>query len=139
MTKSAGCYGANSTNASKTLPRPISRPFKAHSPKTGWRNLDDEVVIQMISKGADPETKGADPESWTDEREQRDESSERESHAMRLKPAELKDLYTLDTLRSLAPVCATWTLIFASIAVALWSHSLVIWIFAAIIVGRSQH
>ena len=34
----------------------------------------------MISKGADPET-------WTDEAEQRDESSERESHAMRLKPA----------------------------------------------------
>jgi hypothetical protein len=83
----------------------------------------------MISKGADPET-------WTDEVEQRDESSERESQFMRIKPDELKDLYTLDTLRSLAPVCATWTLIFASIAVALWSHSWVMWIVAAIIVGR---
>jgi len=93
----------------------------------------------MISKGADPETTGADPESWTDEAEQRDESSERESHAMRLKPAELKDLYALDTLRSLAPVCATWTLIFASVAIALWSHSWAVWIVAAIIVGRSQH
>jgi len=30
----------------------------------------------MISKGADPETKGADPESWTDEEQQRDQSSE---------------------------------------------------------------
>src|SRR6267378_2141722 len=133
MIRLAARYGANLTNASKTLRRQTSRPFRALLPKTAWRNLEhDEVFILMISKGADPET-------WTDEAEQRDESSERESHAMRLKPAELKDLYTLDTLRSLAPVCATWALIFASVAVALWSHSWVIWILAAIIVGRSQH
>src|SRR5260370_12213015 len=93
----------------------------------------------MISKGSDPETKAADPESWTDEAEQRDESSERESQVMRIKPDALKDLYTLDTLRSLAPVCATWTLILASVALALWSHSWIVWIAAAIIVGRSQH
>src|SRR6266481_4380158 len=140
MIKLAARYGANLTNASKTLPKQTSRPFRALLPKTAWRNLDhDEVSVRMISKGADPETRGADPESWTDEAEQRDESSERESHAMRLKPAELKDLYTLDTLRSLAPVASTWTLIFASIAVAVWSHSWAVWIVAAIIVGRSQH
>src|SRR5882762_9218023 len=132
MIRLAARYGANLTNASKTLPRQTSRPFRALLPKTAWRNLDhDEVSIRMISKGADPE-------SWTDEAEQRDESSERESHAMRLKPAELKDLYTLDTLRSLAPVASTWTLIFASIAVAVWSHSWLIWVVAAIIIGRSQ-
>jgi fatty acid desaturase len=93
----------------------------------------------MISKGGDLETRGADPESWTDEAEQRDESSERESQVMRIKPDALKDLYTLDTLRSLAPVASTWALIFASVAIAVWSHSWAVWIVAAIIVGRSQH
>ncbi len=86
----------------------------------------------MISKGADPET-------WTDEVEQRDESSERESLAMRIKPEQLKNLYALDTLRSLAPVAGTWALIFGAIAAAILSHSLVVWILAAIVVGRSQH
>ena len=78
----------------------------------------------MIFKGADPETRGADPESWTDEAEQRDESSERESQVMRIKPDALKDLYTLDTLRSLAPVASTWALIFASIAVEFFDRPL---------------
>jgi fatty acid desaturase len=86
----------------------------------------------MISKGADPET-------WIDEEQQRDESSERESLAMRLHPGELKNLYALDTLRSLAPVASTWALILLSIAIAVWSHNWIIWIAAAIIVGRSQH
>jgi len=86
----------------------------------------------MISKAADPET-------WTDEEEQRDESSERESHAMRIKPGELKDLYALDIVRSLAPVGRTWLLIAASIVLALWSHNFIVWIAVAIVVGRSQH
>src|SRR5216684_8957693 len=86
----------------------------------------------MISKGADPET-------WTDEEEQRDESSEREIHAMRIKPDALKDFYTLDTMRALASVAATWTLIVSAIALAVWSHSIIVWIVAAIVVGRSQH
>jgi len=35
-------------------------------------------------------SKGADPENWTDEAEQRDESSERESQVMRIKPMRSK-------------------------------------------------
>jgi fatty acid desaturase len=86
----------------------------------------------MISKGADPET-------WTDEEEQRDESSGRESLAMRIKPDALKQLYSLDAARSLAPLAGTWVLIAGAIAIALWSHNAVVSVAAAIVVGRSQH
>src|SRR5258706_6804401 len=87
---------------------------------------------QMISKGADTDL-------WTDEEEQRDESSEREAHAMRIRPSELKEFYALDTIHALGSVCATWILIGIAIGLALWSRSVVVWIIAAIVVGRSQH
>ena len=86
----------------------------------------------MISKGADTET-------WTDEEEQRDESSERESHAMRIKPDELKQLYALDSTSALAAVAGTWTLIASAIALALWSHNWAVWLVAIVVVGRCQH
>jgi fatty acid desaturase len=86
-------------------------------------------------------SKGADPELWTDEEEQRDESSGRESESLaaRIKPDALKRLYGLDLARSMLPLGGTWALILGAIAVALWSHSVVLWLAAIIIVGRSQH
>jgi fatty acid desaturase len=86
-------------------------------------------------------SKGADPDLWTDEEEQRDESSGRESEnlAARIKPDALKSLYGLDLVRSILPLVGTWSLISASIAIALWSHSIVVWLAAIVIVGRSQH
>jgi fatty acid desaturase len=86
-------------------------------------------------------SKGADPELWTDEEEQRDESSGRESEnlAARIKPDTLKPLYGLDAARSILPLAATWGLIVGAIAIALWSHSVLVWLAAAVIVGRSQH
>lgn len=86
----------------------------------------------MISKGADTET-------WTDQDAQRDESSGNESRAMRIKPDELKELYALDPVRSIRPLAETYALIAAAIAIALWSHSVIGWILATIIIGRSQH
>ncbi|HEY6394861.1 MAG TPA: hypothetical protein VIX12_05540 [Candidatus Binataceae bacterium] len=42
-------------------------------------------------------SKGADPNGWTDEEEQCDESSERESVALRIRPGQLKEFYRLST------------------------------------------
>ncbi len=86
-------------------------------------------------------SKGADPELWTDEEEQRDESSGRESESLaaRIKPDSLKPLYGLDFARAILPLVGTWALIFGSIAIALWSHNIVVWLAAIVIVGRSQH
>jgi fatty acid desaturase len=86
-------------------------------------------------------SKGADPELWTDEEEQRDESSGRESESLaaRIKPDALKSLYGLDSTRSMLPLGGTWALILGIIAIALWSHSILVWLAAIIVVGRSQH
>ncbi|HUO06121.1 MAG TPA: fatty acid desaturase family protein [Candidatus Binataceae bacterium] len=80
-----------------------------------------------------------DTETWTDQDAQRDESSGNESRAMRIKPDELKELYAIDTVKSLRPLVLTWALIVAAVSIALWSHSIIVWILAAIVVGRSQH
>jgi fatty acid desaturase len=86
-------------------------------------------------------SKGADPELWTDEEEQRDESSGRESESLaaRIKPDALKSLYGVELRRSILPLVGTWSLILGSIGIALWSHSVVMWLAAIVIVGRSQH
>ncbi|HVN64576.1 MAG TPA: fatty acid desaturase family protein [Candidatus Binataceae bacterium] len=82
---------------------------------------------------------GSDTETWTDQDAQRDESSGAESRAMRIRPDDLKEFYAVDTYRSMRPLVETWLLIAATVAVALWSHSVIVWILAAIVIGRSQH
>lgn len=80
-----------------------------------------------------------DPNDWTDADVQRDPSSEMAGTAMRIRPDQLKQLYAIDTWRSLLPLAGNWALIFAAVGIAIASHSALVWIIAAILVGRSQH
>jgi fatty acid desaturase len=82
---------------------------------------------------------GANPNEWTMQHAQRDASSELASVAMRIRPESLKDLYAINTPRALAAVAATWAMIIATIAIALWSHSVIVWFVAIFVIARCQH
>lgn len=82
---------------------------------------------------------GANPNDWTMQDAQRDASSELASVSMRIRPDSLKDLYRINSARALAAVAGTWAMIIATIAVALWSHSAIVWLLAIFIIARCQH
>ncbi len=58
---------------------------------------------------------------------------------VRLAPQALRPLQQVDWLRALSGVAGTWTLMVGAIAVALWSGQWLVWIVAALVVGRCQH
>lgn len=58
---------------------------------------------------------------------------------LRLAPDALRPLQKLSTARSLAALAGTWGLIAVAIAAALWSGHWLVWIVAALVVGRCQH
>lgn len=58
---------------------------------------------------------------------------------VRLAPDALRPLQRISTVRALAAVAVTWAMIGAAIAVALWSGHWLVWILAALMVGRCQH
>jgi fatty acid desaturase len=80
-----------------------------------------------------------DPRDWSEQDEQRDFSSEAASSAIRIRPDQLKSLYVLDSQRALAAVAGTWALIATAIGAALWTGSLLVWVIAILVIGRSQH
>jgi len=81
----------------------------------------------------------ADERDWNETDSQRDPSSELASSGFRIRPDHLKEFYQLDTKRALSAVGGTWSLVALSIGLAIWSHSAIAWLAAAVIVGRSQH
>ena len=58
---------------------------------------------------------------------------------LRLAPEALRPLQKLSTARSVAAIAGTWGLIAVSIVAALWSGHWLVWIVAALVVGRCQH
>ena len=82
---------------------------------------------------------GANPNEWTMQDAQRDASSELASGAIRIRPDSLKELYAINSLRALGAVAGTWAMIIATVALALWSHSAIVWILAIPIIARCQH
>ncbi len=82
---------------------------------------------------------GANPNDWTMQEAQRDASSELASVAMRIRPDSLKELYEINPVRALAAVAGTWAMIIATIAIALWSHSAIVWFLAIFVIARCQH
>lgn len=81
----------------------------------------------------------ADESDWNETDPQRDPSSELASSSFRIRPERLKELYRLHAPRALLAVAWTWTLIAFTVAVAIWSRSAIVWLLAAVILGRSQH
>jgi fatty acid desaturase len=81
----------------------------------------------------------ADASDWNETDAQRDPSSELASSSFRIRPERLKEFYRLKARRALFAVAATWTLIASSLAIAIWSRNPIVWLVAAVIVGRSQH
>ena len=81
----------------------------------------------------------AGPSQWTNQDAQRDASSELASVAVRIRPERLKELYAIRPTHALAAVAGTWAAIIATIGLALWSHSAIVWIVAIPIIARCQH
>jgi fatty acid desaturase len=69
---------------------------------------------------------------------QRDASSDLASDAIRVRPDAPKELYQIKTARVLAAVATTWAMIVMTIALALWSHSAIVWLLAIFVVARCQ-
>ncbi len=58
---------------------------------------------------------------------------------VRLAPEDLRPLQRLSTSKALAALAGTWALIALSIAAALYTGHWLVWIVAALVVGRCQH
>jgi fatty acid desaturase len=58
---------------------------------------------------------------------------------LRLAPDALRPLQKLSAVHALGALAGTWGLIAVSIAAALWSGHWLVWIVAALVVGRCQH
>jgi fatty acid desaturase len=82
---------------------------------------------------------GGNLNDWSMQDAQRDASSELASVAMRIRPDSLKDLYEINSVHALAAVAGTWAMIIATIAIALWSHSAIVWFLAIFVIARCQH
>jgi fatty acid desaturase len=82
---------------------------------------------------------GANPNDWTMQDAQRDASSELAGDSMRIRPDSLKQLYRINSARALGAVAGTWMMIVATIALALWSRSAIVWILGIFVIARCQH
>src|SRR5580698_1939959 len=113
------------------------RASRRHSPASASiRERIDKPTLSRITRGM---AAGANPNDWTMQDAQRDASSELAGDSMRIRPDNLKQLYRINSARALGAVAGTWMMIVATIALALWSRSAIVWILGIFVIARCQH